>query len=67
MPVEGDRRAMVVRLTRKGHEDFSELAEMHEKWIDGLLGSVDIDKIEQLLELFDGIPKEGNHGKGAGK
>src|SRR5262245_47708943 len=30
VPVEGDRRAMIVRLTKKGRTDFAELAEAHE-------------------------------------
>ena len=40
VPVEGDRRAMLVRLTRKGEEDFAALAAAHEAWVDELLGAI---------------------------
>lgn len=40
VPVEGDRRAMLVRLTAKGRESFAELAAAHEAWVDELLDSV---------------------------
>ena len=39
--VEGDRRATVVRLTRKGREHFAGLAAAHEAWVDELLGGAD--------------------------
>ncbi|MDX2202865.1 MAG: MarR family transcriptional regulator [Hyphomicrobiaceae bacterium] len=41
VPVRGDRRATVVRLTRKGREHFAELAALHEGWVDELFGVLD--------------------------
>ncbi len=41
VPVEGDRRAMLVRLTQKGAEVFAGLAQDHEGWIDDMLGGID--------------------------
>ena len=35
--VPGDRRASLVRLTQRGHEEFARQAEAHEAWIDGML------------------------------
>jgi DNA-binding MarR family transcriptional regulator len=49
VPVEGDRRAMIVRLTKKGRTHFSELAEAHEGWVNELLRSVDAPEAEKLI------------------
>jgi DNA-binding MarR family transcriptional regulator len=35
--VPGDRRASLVRLTRRGHEEFARQAQAHEAWIDEML------------------------------
>jgi DNA-binding MarR family transcriptional regulator len=48
VPVEGDRRAMLVRLTRKGEQDFTTLAAAHEAWIDELLGAVTAAEAAQV-------------------
>jgi DNA-binding MarR family transcriptional regulator len=48
VPVEGDRRAMIVRLTKKGRTHFSELAKVHEGWVSELLRSVDANEAEKL-------------------
>ena len=33
----GDRRASLVRLTQRGHEEFARQAEAHEAWVDEML------------------------------
>lgn len=38
VPVPGDRRASVVRLTQRGREEFQRQAAAHEAWIDSMLG-----------------------------
>ena len=35
--VPGDRRASLVRLTQRGHEEFARQAEAHEAWVDEML------------------------------
>jgi DNA-binding MarR family transcriptional regulator len=55
VPVEGDRRAMIVRLTRKGRAHFSELAEAHETWVNEMLGSVDAPAAEELIAQLGDI------------
>lgn len=40
-PVEGDRRALRVRLTPAGAEAFARQAAAHEAWIDELLAGLD--------------------------
>jgi DNA-binding MarR family transcriptional regulator len=56
-PVEGDRRAMIVRLTAKGRAHFSELAKGHEDWVNELLESVDADVAETLIAQLGDIGK----------
>ena len=40
VPVPGDRRAMVLRLTRRGKTEFARQAQAHETWIDTMLADV---------------------------
>jgi DNA-binding MarR family transcriptional regulator len=37
VPVPGDRRASLVRMTKRGHEEFARQAAAHEAWIDEML------------------------------
>jgi DNA-binding MarR family transcriptional regulator len=53
--VEGDRRAMLVRLTNKGRTDFSEMAAVHRGWVDELLSDVDEAAAGDLLTLLGRI------------
>ena len=46
--VPGDRRASLVRLTRKGAEEFARQAEAHEAWVSELLSDFPIDEAEAL-------------------
>ena len=55
VPVEGDRRSMIVRLTKKGRAHFSELAEAHETWVNEMLGSVDAPEAETLIAQLGSI------------
>jgi DNA-binding MarR family transcriptional regulator len=55
VPVEGDRRAMIVRLTEKGREYFSALARAHEGWVNELLGSLDMSDTDELRGLLSHI------------
>jgi DNA-binding MarR family transcriptional regulator len=52
VPVEGDRRAMIVRLTEKGREHFSVLARAHEGWVNELLGSLEAADADELRGLL---------------
>lgn len=51
--VDGDRRAMLVRLTHAGAERFAEMATAHEGWIDEQLSAFDSDELEQLIRLLE--------------
>lgn len=53
--VPGDRRANLVRLTRKGRDTFAEHAVAHEGWIDAAFGGLQRGKIAALSEELDGL------------
>lgn len=50
VPVPGDRRAMVLRLTQEGQAEFATQAAAHETWINGLLASVSPDEARAMAE-----------------
>ena len=50
--VENDRRAMLVRLTRKGRADFEVMAGVHRGWVNELLATVDEPHCAELLALL---------------
>ena len=47
-PVPGDRRAALVRLTRRGREAFDVQAAAHEGWVSELLADFDADEAGRL-------------------
>lgn len=55
VPVPGDRRASLVRLTRKGREEFAAQAEAHKLWIDGMLSDFSPAEAERFIERLDGL------------
>ncbi len=57
-PVPGDRRAVLIRLTAKGSDEFDRLASAHETWIDALLGDLDPGQATALTELLERIPRD---------
>lgn len=55
VPVEGDRRATLVRLTKKGAEQFAIQAEAHEGWINHLLKDFAPDESEDMAGRLDDL------------
>ncbi|MHA6326382.1 MarR family winged helix-turn-helix transcriptional regulator [Roseivivax sp. CAU 1753] len=53
--VPGDRRASLVRLTRKGQEEFAAQATAHETWIAEMLGGFSADEAARLSARFDAL------------
>ena len=49
-PHPSDRRSQVIGLSEKGRAFFETMAEAHEDWIRELLGGLDDDDQEQLME-----------------
>ncbi len=61
VPVDGDRRAMRVKLTDQGRDYFRKLAGEHEGWVSDLLAMFDEDSAEELAarlhEIADANPE----------
>lgn len=55
--VPGDRRANLIRLTPRGQELFAEHAEIHESWINELLGGLNADDIDGMILRLDHLTK----------
>lgn len=53
--VPGDRRATLVRLTRKGQQEFARQAAAHELWIDELLSDFGAEEATQLAARFEAV------------
>ena len=53
--VDGDRRAMRVRLTSDGIARFAEMAAQHETWVDGMLAPFSAAELDTLITLLDRI------------
>lgn len=54
--VPGDRRAQLVRLTKKGMSEFETMAAEHETWVNGIFAGLtadDCDRLMALLEVVD--------------
>ena len=64
LAVEGDRRAMAVRLTDQGRAAFRELAAVHEGWVNELFDVIDAEQAEALARQLDEIagPSGGQRG-----
>ncbi len=55
VPIAGDRRATLVRLTAKGAADFATMAQTHEDWVNALFDRLDDDEITDAMALFSRI------------
>jgi DNA-binding MarR family transcriptional regulator len=55
VPVEGDRRALLVRLTPQGEADFARLAARHEAWVDELLDVVSVAEADHLIAQLQAV------------
>lgn len=55
LPVEGDRRSMLVKLTPAGTAAFADLAARHEAWVDELLGVVTVEEADHLIEQLQAV------------
>jgi len=50
IPMPGDRRAMLLRLTTAGHREFARQAVAHEEWIDEMLGGISGQEARALAQ-----------------
>ena len=54
----GDRRRFIVKLTPAGLAQFSDVATMHESWVDELLSDVEVDRAETVLAKFESLARK---------
>lgn len=58
LPVPGDKRATLVRLTHKGEAVFAEMADGHERWVNDLLAAVPPDTAQPLIDALTTIRRQ---------
>lgn len=59
VPVPGDRRAALVRMTNRGHEEFARQAAAHEAWIDSMLAGLDSKEAIEIAQRLDALSDNG--------
>jgi len=52
MPVENDRRASIVQLTKAGEKDFAERALVHEGWVSELFSDLSSNDADALIRIL---------------
>lgn len=55
VPIPGDRRAQLVRLTKRGKQEFKKHAKAHEQWISEILRGLDEDDVAGMNLRLDGL------------
>jgi DNA-binding MarR family transcriptional regulator len=60
LPVEGDRRALLIRLTPTGRKTFAEMAEAHERWIIEALSGLNQRELQSLHTLLGKVKQQIN-------
>ncbi|MCF6195141.1 MAG: MarR family transcriptional regulator [Emcibacter sp.] len=53
-----DRRVYSVAMTSEGRKILKHAIAIHKGWVDELLGHIDADKIDDLIEIFSGFKKD---------
>ena len=60
VPVEGDRRALLIRLTPTGRKAFAAMAEAHEAWIVEALSGLSVREVQSLHTLLGKVKQRIN-------
>ncbi|MEO9904266.1 MarR family transcriptional regulator [Nisaea sp.] len=58
LPVPGDKRATLVRLTHKGEAVFAEMADVHERWVNDLLRAVPPETAQPLIDALTTVRRQ---------
>ncbi len=53
-----DRRVYSVAMTSEGRKILKHAIAIHKTWVDELLGSIDEDKLDELIDLFSNFKKD---------
>lgn len=54
-PLPDNRRTVLVKLTPKGAKAFARMAEEHEQWVIAMLGHLDTQEVDQLMQLLSRV------------
>ena len=60
LPLEGDRRALLIRLTPVGRKAFAEMASAHENWIVDSFAGLTVREVEALHKLLGKVKQHMN-------
>ncbi len=63
VPVPGDRRASLVRLTKRGQEEFARQAAAHEVWIDDMLSDFSAEAARDITMRLEQLETSLNEDK----
>lgn len=55
VPVEGDKRATLVRLSKKGRDRFAVLADAHAGWVGAILEDLPPSDCERMIAILDAV------------
>lgn len=55
VPVAGDKRATLVRLTNKGCDEFARMASAHAEWIANILDDLSEETCDRLISALDTV------------
>ena len=58
--IQGDRRAYLASLTKKGSKQFQEYALEHETWINEILSDITIEEANTITKLLTSITDNGD-------
>ena len=58
--IQGDRRAYLASLTKKGSKQFQEYASEHETWINEILSDITIEEANTMTKLLTSITDNGD-------
>ncbi len=58
LAVEGDRRAILVRLTQAGAAAFAAMAAEHEDWVDRRLAAIGHDEAQTVIDTLSSIRED---------
>ena len=58
--IQGDRRAYLASLTKKGSKQFQEYASEHETWINEILSDISVEEANTITKLLASITDNGD-------
>jgi DNA-binding MarR family transcriptional regulator len=60
IPIKGDRRAIHVRLTPQGLQQFENMASIHEGWVDELFSDISAEDAARIIDILANVQRKKN-------